>query len=498
MWTLEYNVRSHRFLISFPSTIISLTHQFSMPSTSLDFQKIRADSVKQCEQINALRAGLRDLLANDTVNAEKKSHRPPLPESRPILMSRMDRIQSRLSLLASSLSPSHRSIPTSRPVSAATPRRQAEHFPIATPRGNSDDPSSSADEDIIYDISKEMVSKHVQEIERTLNSKISELQAIKESIQDANIKAAAQMNERERLTLVAFVDELQRYQAPSIEASGLDELVRGHLNAIRSQNETVISEAMKDAFGLSELKKAVERVKYEISRKNDFGEDSHKEIVEKLEKKIKQASQQMSDNSLFEISKLRNDIESQIAISPTTDNSVTQKLLDENMQLRQALRRARISLAKWQADYASQRVEPVMIPEKRLTVPTVSVGENLPSLLQTLAKMWTALPPSSQECVELLGGIQSAAFSNGATSLADVVKEECSRHVEKLPIAELVARREFLLAKHVLAPQELRELDTISENVYSLISEYEAKYRQHFMYDGRDYMQSMHRANFRA
>lgn len=472
-------------------------------STGLDFNKIRADSLRQCEQINALRAELRDLLSSHSATPEKKAQKPPLPESRPVLLSRMDRIQSRLSLLASSLSPSQRSTrstPRNRPASADSPRRKVEHFPISTPRHEEvGDSSSSDEEDIVYDISKERISKKVKEIGHTLNSKISELYAVKESLQDANARVVAQMNERERLSLAAFVEELHKTSNSSNERLEFDSLIRGELDSIRSKNNQEISAAIKDCFGLSELKESVLRFQTEIEKDSHSSSDQFKSIVRSIEGKVDEAMQQVNDNCRFELSKLRNELESQISgLSVGTENVETQKLVDENRKLRQALRRARIALAKWQTDYISQRREPVVIAEKRTHVPNVIVGESLPGLLQTLAKMWTALPPSAQECVDLLGGIQSAALSNGSISLADIVKQECSRHVEKLPIAELVARREFLLAKHTLSQPERKELEAISENVWTLIAEYEGKYQQHFMYEGVDYMQSMHRANFRS
>jgi hypothetical protein len=110
--------------------------------------------------------------------------------------------------------------------------------------------------------------------------------------------------------------------------------------------------------------------------------------------------------------------------------------------------------------------------------------------------MWAALGPSGAELIEFLSRIEHAVNNNG--SLAHVYKDECSRHVEKLPIAELIARREFLIAKISLNAEESDELDDLTTHLSSLISEYERKHNQSFVYDGEEYLRSMNRVNVRV
>ena len=112
--------------------------------------------------------------------------------------------------------------------------------------------------------------------------------------------------------------------------------------------------------------------------------------------------------------------------------------------------------------------------------------------------MWTALGPSGTELVEFLQRLEGAIESKGQIPIASVYREECSRHVEKLPLAELAARREYLLAKRELSDEDKVELESVTSNLTSLILEYQDKHKQSFMYDGGDYLRTLHRVSFRS
>jgi hypothetical protein len=108
--------------------------------------------------------------------------------------------------------------------------------------------------------------------------------------------------------------------------------------------------------------------------------------------------------------------------------------------------------------------------------------------------MWEALPPTGNDCARLLSRISQSIQSQGRVTLSDALKHECNMQVEKLPLAELAARRDYLLAKAAVTEEDIQELQILTANLEALISEFENKHKEKFLVDGEEYM---HRLNSR-
>jgi hypothetical protein len=468
-----------------------------MPTTAgIDFQKIREDSRQQCEQINALRDELRTLLSHNPQVEENLARPPPAPFTRPLLISRVDRIQSRLSLLASTLSPSNKSTPMSRPLSAETPLTiPPEHFPIGTPEFMLDDSASCDEEDALYGALSERVNPRIKSIEEIFDSKVRALNAEKQSIRQSQNKAVLEMTERERLNLESLLDELLHYNKSTLTTRKSST----ELEKLRIRNEQEYHRVVQDAPGFSAITHEVKQLRSRLDELNyNDSVTVNGGITSCLDQSLKDYFQQVKDFYRFEISKLKNQLESQINHASDCDRMEVIRLEEENERLRNGLRRTRLAMAKWRFDYVSHATDKSSTSQNEPRPESVAVGDNVPNLLHTLGRMWTALPPSGQECIELLNRIHDAASTGGTITLGDIVKDECSRHVEKLPIAELAARREFLLAKRSLTFDEQNELREITPNLHSLISEYEHRHNQIFIFDGHEYLETIHRAHVRA
>ena len=115
--------------------------------------------------------------------------------------------------------------------------------------------------------------------------------------------------------------------------------------------------------------------------------------------------------------------------------------------------------------------------------------------LASLRLAQTACGPSNVELVQFLDSIEHAVQTG--TDLAHVYKNECTKNVEKLPLAQLAARREFLLSKP-LSFDERIELAEVTENLESLVLEYEHKHAHSFAYDGVEYSTHFSRVDIRG
>ena len=458
--------------------------------TTIDFQQIRADSVRQCHQINALRDELRTLLTQTNQADGGLTKPPPVPVSKPFLISRVDRIQSRLSFLASTLSPSNKSTPISRPLSADT---VPDIFPIGTPNveSRSEAASSSDEEDVVFEATREQIHPKVKAIEASIDSKISGLRVMKLSVQEAHSRAIFDMADRERLNLAALLDDLVG-SGDSISNRGYPahpEALVIELNRIKLQNDEFIERTLRESKTISNIKSDLERLRHVLLDDSRSGACDPDTVQDLIKVRIRELFDQLSDLYKFEISRLKNELDSQLSQVLSTDEAIHSNLVEENQKLKNQVRRFKLAFSKWRMDY----LDHARNQKTQFHPPnSVNLGENVQSLLHTLSRMWTALPPSGHECIDLIMRIHDAAESHGERTLADIVKEECSRHVEKLPIAEHAARREFLLAKRKLLPDEHVELVEITQNVFSLISDYERRHRQPFMFDGVEYLQTIH------
>ena len=117
--------------------------------------------------------------------------------------------------------------------------------------------------------------------------------------------------------------------------------------------------------------------------------------------------------------------------------------------------------------------------------------ETLRQLTQTLFKMWSALEPSPSEIIGFLEKIFDAIQTGDQEAIEYTCREECTRQVEKLPIAEMIARREFLILRKDQTYHNMEEFDLLTKNLQSLLMDYTQKHHQRFLYEGRDYLKSL-------
>jgi hypothetical protein len=447
---------------------------------AIDFQKIRSDSIKQCERICELREELSKLLRDDPGVSNLPLRNPTQQHGHPHLLSRMDRIQSRLSLLASTLSPSNRSTPVNKLIPGESPSRK---LCIHTPA----EIAYSEEADILLESSKDKIASGLKSLENAIDSKISALQNVRNALAETNARVVAQMNERERILLAALVDGLQTVDSGNSDSLHLNDLLKEEAERLRLGNAQCLSSSLMKELNDPVLRDSLQILEANLQQYKIDESDDFRNVSERWGSALHHSIQELRDRCLFDLSRIRMTLEDMDSHGGLYEEMQT--LVKENSDLRRRLRKSKLAFSKWMADFVEARPAidtPCVVPSHEGL--SFSVGENFQSLLQTLARMWAALPPSGTECVELLSRVQRAVEMRGAISLADVIKDECNRQVEKLPIAELAARRELLITKGISTPQDHLELRTLTDNLSSLIREYEKKHQQRFMYEGEEYL----------
>lgn len=455
--------------------------------SSVDFAQIKEQAHRQAQRISSLKSELKQLLAPNT---QEKPTKPPLSQSKPVMLTRMNRIQTKLSQLAAALSPSSRSTPMSRGVSGNSPRTQ---FEVATPRAD-DSSSSSSDGDEFFNICKTQISSKVASIERNINQKLSELQAQKDELENLRVQLSLEADAKEKMCIAKLADAVALTSCnQSDSTSELVNYVNEEISKVKLSNERLIADAIESAEKESRVVELLEELKSEFQRDNEAQLLRLKEGVSRsIRTKLADSMKDIRDHYDGELSKLSNLMhDNQSANEPLENSGPIQRLKAENDDLKRTVRRLKICLAKWRMDYLKHvpRVDaPVTTTAYSPHGGQVNLGEHYSELARTLGRMWEATPPSGTELIGFLARIEESTSHAHRVTLSDILKDECSRQVEKLPIAELAARREFLLAKPFLDNQDCDELDMVTHNLLSLIAEYEDRHGLKFVYDGEEYL----------
>lgn len=438
---------------------------------------------------------------------------PPLPSSRPVLISKVDHIQSRLAQLAAALSPSNRSTPMSytSPRRDLTPPQRRPLPPKAAEAAP--EPLDMELEDILKDVSEAKLSKFLNDLEQRVDAKLAELREAKKQVDLAVTQFKISQHVTESNSVKQILIRLDQLGNP--KAVGFDEsevvMIRSQIEKVKIHNSDLVKSCLTTMTNdkLASVTGELNRIQTHLDETDEVGHKFIEDLKRGVDDKVTAGLKEIRKEVHFELEKCKSEYEMRETSFNTGGPVVDEKLIRENQELRSLVRKMKISLSKWRVDYLNEATKMVPRPASPSPAkivargePTVSssvnVGPGFNQLSQTLGRMWTALGPSSAELVDFLNRVQDALQTGGPDSLEQVYKDECSRHVEKLPLAELAARREYLLAKRELLPTDRDELNEITANLTSLIFEYQAKHHQPFVYDGEEYIRTLHRVNVRA
>lgn len=469
-----------------------------------DLRKIREDSLAQAQTLSALKQDIEIMLSQcsplPTGPVSEETETQSRASSKPALISRADRMQTRLSQLAAALSPSNRSIC----INDRSPKSSLQNFSIHTPPLPPKLPRRLNEEidEAIIEVSRSRLREFVSEIKCELDKKILELQTEKESIETLRGELLVDSTDREKKMLERILESVEALKV-EFPVDDLKERISSEIHKNRIHNTEALSSAAIAANrqGFAELTEQVATLTNTLeSRESDIS-CFLAEVRDSCHLRISQGLREVHQHVDSQLSQLKNHIVSQLdnKLSPSFPLSIKQdatSLIDENQSLRNLIRRMKLCLAKWRIDYLNHAQAQHHSPPSPKREQKIAVGDHFIQLSRTLARMWSALGPSADELIDFLGRIEDVAASHG--NLADVFKDECSRHVEKLPIAELIARREFLIAKRPLTGDESEELEDLTANLTTLIRDYERKHKQSFVYDGEEYLRFMSRVDIRT
>lgn len=451
--------------------------------------------------------------ARESIPAPDYPALPPLPSSRPVLISKVDHIQSRLAQLAAALSPSNRSTPMSftSPRRDLTPRRRRPPPPQAAEADL--EPLDLELEDVLKDVSEAKLSKFLNDLEQRIDAKLTQLREAKKQVDSAVTQFKTSQHVTESHSLKQILIRLDQLGDP--KAVGLDDsevvIIRSQIEKAKIHNSDLVKSCLTTMSNekLASVTAELNRIQAHLDEIDEVGKKFIEDLKRSVDDQVTTGLKEIWKEVHFELDKCKSEYEMRETSFHTGGPVVDEKLINENQELRSLVRKMKISLSKWRVDYLNEATKMVprpvspspakIVAKVEPTVATSSnVGPGFTQLSQTLGRMWTALGPSSVELVDFLNRVQDALQTGGPDSLEQVYKDECSRHVEKLPLAELAARREYLLAKRELLPSDRDELNEITANLTSLIFEYQAKHHQPFVYDGEEYIRTLHRVNVRV
>ena len=454
--------------------------------SSSDLLAIRDEAAKHSARLNELKGELKDLLTQPSTPV-LKSHKPPLSSTRPVLLSRVDGIQSRLPQLAAALSPSSRSTPLNRDHSASPRIRSARAVTSAASSSSDEGPDSA---DVLFELSRDRLSRSMAKIDAQLSSKMEELQQQRDSIERIKKELLVQTNEREKVYLAEVIDTINSLETEPHSQTFDSNFFKAEIENLRLHNSEVkhAVHAMISDERLHPIRQSLLEIERTVRFQDNEHEKFHTELARKAEQQVSKAAQQIKDHFAYEIAQIKKSVDRQ-PVNISGPAPVDSRLIDENAQLKKLVRRMKICLSKWRVDYLNHASS---LREEQRT------EESFTELARTLGRMWVALPPSGDELADFLVRLDRATTSRGSVTIASVMREECSRQVEKLPLAELAAQREYLLAKRSHSSGEANDLSNITDNLVGLIRDYEGKHGHKFFYDGREYLESVRRARVRG
>lgn len=260
----------------------------------------------------------------------------------------------------------------------------------------------------------------------------------------------------------------------------LNQLEQTKKMLISNKMET-ISASIKNEFNteLGEIRKVLQTIPYQP----DHLSYAKKEISSQIQTSVLNLAKDLDDNLDHHGSR--------ISRSPTPflqrtvgEGSGPTSLVEENVKLRSLVRKMKLALSKWRIDYLSN-----MADRPGVGFAGVVVGDAFDTLSDNLMRMWTAVTPSGQELIQFLVNIEAAVHSKGKIPIMSAYDYECKKNLDKLPIAQLAAQREFLLSTQGHVTDEIRQIET---ELIEKISQFEHKYGQKFIFrsdDDQEYTQ---------
>jgi hypothetical protein len=465
----------------------------------IDFPRIQFEAAEQAARIKAIKLEFQKLLGAET--SESVNHLnsgiPPLSDNRPLMFSRMDRIQTRLSQLAAALSPSNRSTPVNNPVVCNRMPREAKFkAEIDTPEDEIS-PSSSSEEFIFEPLDKDL-GAGLTFLHHKLASRIRRLRERETMLNELMERFAHEIDDRQKHSACKIIERLQT-ALPQITGEPSKDAVcfniEDRVDALRIGNRQELLGIIHEATNKSYAQQ-LERLHNDVASLTTINEAEMSAVVDIATNRVHSAIAHIRshyNSELLHISKKLLDRHSD-ANQNSPDIPIVSKLQKQNSILARECRRLKIALSKWKADCLNHETKKVRIETASTDSQHVLVGDSFHELAHTLFRMWEALPPTGNDCARLLSRISQSIQSQGRVTLSDALKHECNMQVEKLPLAELAARRDYLLAKAAVTEEDIQELQILTANLEALISEFENKHKEKFLVDGEEYM---HRLNSR-
>lgn len=467
----------------------------------IDFARIQFESAEQAARIEAIKLEFQKLLAAETSESfnNLNSGIPPLSDNRPLMFSRMDRIQTRLSQLAAALSPSTRSTPVSNPVVCNRwPREARFRAEIDTPEDDIS-PSSSSEESILEPLDKDL-GAGLSLLHHKLATRIRRFREKEKMLNELMERFAYEIDDRQKHSACKIIERLQT-ALPQITGETAEVAVCSNIgdrvDALRIGNRQEFLGIIHEATNNNDAQ-LLERLHNDVASLTTINQVEISAIVDIATNRVHDAITRIRNHynsELLHISKKLLDRESDANPNPA-EMQIVKKLQERNSILEREGRRLKIALSKWKADCLNHETKKVRTEPASTDSQHVLVGESFHELAHTLFRMWEALPPTGNDCARLLSRISQSIQSQGRVTLSDALKHECNMLVEKLPLAELAARREYLLAKSAVTEEDLQELQILTANLESLISEFENKHKERFLVDGEEYMHQLERRGY--
>ena len=464
-------------------------------SEALDFKRLREDAVQQAARIHDLRAELQKLFEGTTEPPIPLNPGiPPLSGNRPLMLSTMDRIQSRLSQLAAALSPSNRSTPVHKPSTSSEIRLGAKfNADVDTPDDESS--SSSSSEEFLHASLNGEFGAALSALNHKLVSKMRQVEAREKMMGELADRIATEIDARQKDAICRIIDRLQT-KHPDITGSGIHNpsscTIEDKIKGLKITNREELL-GILDEVNNNDLVREAERIFKKVASLQTRPDPGAGSVVDATSIGVQNTIVHIRNHYKAELSKLSKYIMRLLSQGDqaTPDYSTGQQLQRDNAELSRECRRLKMALSKWKIDCLNHESTKLSVGTAPTGSQQVAVGENFHELANTLSRMWEALPPTANDCSRLLSRISQAIRSQGRFTLSDALKDECTIQVEKLPLAELAARREFLLAKTAMTDQENEELQIVTANLESLITEFEDKHKERFFFEGEQYMHNV-------
>ena len=496
-------------------------------SSEEDFKRIQEVTEKASAKLLALRNNLNSKLESFSTSEKQilrekinlpLSPQVPLPPA------------TRLASIAASLSPSSYSTPNSNRAAAVS----TVHYPINTPpTGNgSRTPGTvksypsrpTPTEDPLCSIIQSGLAATLADFQKSASSILAEIQSANSDRDKCLEEFLIEITNRESNAMEQIVETVRMIgndDGSDTREELIDEgfkLVQREVSHQKNETEKIrklmVSDKLRQVFGelFSRVETELAGWRSRMSQLTIDTEQLKDEVMKKIESQIEREVRNVREECLAQIDGIRDLYErtdknvsllgnSVYPTARTEHANVTGKLVAENAELKAIVRKMKLGLSKWRIDYLNhakreskqsqpkrKEVEaistnvstPAIVPSH---FPVVSPGDQFPILSESLMKMWSAVPPSSEELVQFLVNMEAAVNSGGKIPLASVYDYECRKNVEKLPLAQLAAQRELMLSSEQYAPSDMQQID---DELLRLIVSYERTYKQRFVFSNAE------------